>query len=55
MYPAHHIKSIRHAAATVDSAALAVVLRHWGLALREQPHHLGSHVNRVGSQDGAIP
>ncbi|MEA2161794.1 MAG: hypothetical protein QOD66_4174 [Solirubrobacteraceae bacterium] len=37
MYPAPGFKSIRHAAGTVESAVLAVVLRHYGLALREPP------------------
>jgi hypothetical protein len=37
MYRADHFKSIRHAADTVESAVLTVVLRHYGLALGEQP------------------
>jgi hypothetical protein len=37
MHPARYFKSIRHAAATVESAVLTVVLRHYGLAPREPP------------------
>jgi hypothetical protein len=38
MDPAHHPNLVAHAAETVKSAVVAIVLRHYGLELRQEPN-----------------
>jgi hypothetical protein len=38
MDPAHQPNLVAHAAETVKSAVVAVVLRHYGLELRKEPN-----------------
>jgi hypothetical protein len=38
MDPAHQPNLVAHAAETVKSAVVAIVLRHYGLELRQEPN-----------------
>jgi hypothetical protein len=42
MDPAHQPNLVAHAAETVKSAVVAVVLRHYGLELRQAPNAVPS-------------